>query len=209
MKGIRSADICLADISLPKPNVWFEVGFAIASGKDPVLICKDDVERFPFDVQHRSIIKYKTDSQTDFQNLASKITKKIVAYLKTKTDLAEISDLSPLVPVHGLSEYERAALVTVAQDFDPIASFHFQRQMDQAGYTPIAAKLAMEGLRTKEMIELGEQEDDHGRPYFGMKATAKGLAWLTANQHMLVLKHGQKEIPDDPPPGRSEEDIPF
>ena len=38
-EGIRRADLCLADISLPNPNVWFEVGFSIAAAKPVVLVC--------------------------------------------------------------------------------------------------------------------------------------------------------------------------
>ena len=34
--GIRAAAVCLADITADNPNVWFEVGFAIASGKELV-----------------------------------------------------------------------------------------------------------------------------------------------------------------------------
>ena len=37
-EGIRRADSCLADISLSNPNVWFELGFAIAAGKPVVLV---------------------------------------------------------------------------------------------------------------------------------------------------------------------------
>src|SRR5688500_4903361 len=49
--NIRSAVVCLADITLDNPNVWFELGFAIASNKPVVLVCGDErTSRFPFDV---------------------------------------------------------------------------------------------------------------------------------------------------------------
>src|SRR5437763_1129910 len=54
-EGIRRADACLADISTNNPNVWFELGFAIASGKPVILVCEHQPDRrFPFDVQHRA-----------------------------------------------------------------------------------------------------------------------------------------------------------
>jgi hypothetical protein len=69
--GIRSSDVCLAEITTDNPNVSFELGFAIASQKDVVLICSNEREsRLPFDVQHRSIISYETDSPRDFGELA-------------------------------------------------------------------------------------------------------------------------------------------
>ena len=36
--GIRRASICLADISLNNPNVWFELGYALASNKQICLL---------------------------------------------------------------------------------------------------------------------------------------------------------------------------
>jgi hypothetical protein len=69
-QGIRDSALCLADITLDNPNVWFELGFAIATGKEVVLICSNDrTTRFPFDVQHRTIIKYTTASTSDFEKL--------------------------------------------------------------------------------------------------------------------------------------------
>ena len=54
---IRAADAGLADISASNPNVWFELGFAMAAGKSVVLVClQDPNRRCPFDIQHRKII---------------------------------------------------------------------------------------------------------------------------------------------------------
>lgn len=40
--GIRNSDVCLADITTDNPNVWFELGFAIASQKEVVLVCSEE-----------------------------------------------------------------------------------------------------------------------------------------------------------------------
>ena len=61
-EGIRDASICLADITIDNPNVWYELGFAFASKKDVILICSEERSVFPFDVQHRRIITYRTGS---------------------------------------------------------------------------------------------------------------------------------------------------
>src|SRR4051812_15190669 len=49
---IRSATVCLADISNQNPNVMYELGFAIASGRDVVLLSVVGAPKFPFDIQH-------------------------------------------------------------------------------------------------------------------------------------------------------------
>lgn len=40
--GIINAEVCLAEITTDNPNVWFELGFAIASGKEVVLVCSSE-----------------------------------------------------------------------------------------------------------------------------------------------------------------------
>jgi hypothetical protein len=72
--GIRNADICLADISTDNPNIWYEVGFAMASKKNVLLICaRNRSTPYPFDVQHRNIIRYASDSPRDFEKLKKQI----------------------------------------------------------------------------------------------------------------------------------------
>src|SRR5258708_8751680 len=80
--GIRNAEVCLAEITTDNPNVWFELGFAIPSQRDVVLICSSEREsRFPFDIQHRSIIRYNTESSSDFEALKDRITERLRAIL--------------------------------------------------------------------------------------------------------------------------------
>src|ERR1017187_4179022 len=60
---IRSATLCLADIGTRNANVMYELGYAIASGKDVVIICSNQLaDAFPFDIRHRGIIQYAADS---------------------------------------------------------------------------------------------------------------------------------------------------
>jgi hypothetical protein len=78
--GIRAADICFAEISTNNPNVWFELGYAIASGKEVVLVCSEQrTEKFPFDIQHRNIIRYRTESTSDFVRLGSEVAERLRA----------------------------------------------------------------------------------------------------------------------------------
>jgi hypothetical protein len=56
--GIRTSDVVFAEITLDNPNVWFELGYAISSRKEICIVCSDErTEKFPFDVQHRNIIR--------------------------------------------------------------------------------------------------------------------------------------------------------
>jgi nucleoside 2-deoxyribosyltransferase len=87
-REIKSAAVCLADISTDNPNVWYELGFALALAKPVVIVCEKQRKKFPFDIQHRAIIQYAAESSSDFENLKQKITDKIQAFLNSssKTD---------------------------------------------------------------------------------------------------------------------------
>src|SRR5580698_7444267 len=41
-EGIRTSAICLADITTDNPNVWYELGFAFASGRPVVMVCSKE-----------------------------------------------------------------------------------------------------------------------------------------------------------------------
>ena len=104
-KGIRNSRLCLADITEDNPNVWFELGYAIAVSKEVVLVCSSQrTSHFPFDVQHRSIIKYKTESTQDFNELHQMITKRILAIIEKQSNIDEISSISPMKDTAGLSQ---------------------------------------------------------------------------------------------------------
>src|SRR5438876_4823201 len=82
-RGIRSSALCFAEITEDNPNVWFELGFAIACNKDVVMVCSEERQaKFPFDVQHRSIIKYGTQSSSDFRALIPTLEKGFEARLE-------------------------------------------------------------------------------------------------------------------------------
>jgi hypothetical protein len=81
--GISNSRLCFAEITTNNPNVGYELGFAFARKKDVVMVCSNEREGgFPFDIQHRKIINYKTSSSSDFDSLKKDITLQIEAFLK-------------------------------------------------------------------------------------------------------------------------------
>ncbi len=201
--GISRSEICLAEITTDNPNVWFELGFAIAVPKEVVLVCSDERKsRFPFDVQHRSIIKYKTESSQDFQKLREKITQRIQAILKKQEEIDKVSKISPVAETEGLSQHEVVALVTVMQNsfisMEGVSAWKIKEDMNKAGFTDIAVSLALKSLRQKTMLHVETAQDQHGYDYAVYFVTSIGEQWLLDNQDKLVLKKERKE-----------EDVPF
>ena len=77
-EGIAKAAICLADITTDNPNVWYELGYAFASDRPVIMICSDERQgkKYPFNIQHRTVISYSPESPSDFQKLREQISGK-------------------------------------------------------------------------------------------------------------------------------------
>jgi hypothetical protein len=58
MDGIRNADFVVADLTLEKPNVYLEVGYAWGLNR-PVLLVAREGQRLHFDLSHHKCIFYK------------------------------------------------------------------------------------------------------------------------------------------------------
>lgn len=72
--GLQHSHIVIAEITTNNPNVWFELGFALALNKPVILLCSDERRgKTPFDVRHRSVLKYKTGSPSDYHELKQRL----------------------------------------------------------------------------------------------------------------------------------------
>jgi hypothetical protein len=205
--GIRDAVVCLADITADNPNIWFELGYAIASGKPVVLVSAASRQRFPFDVQHRNIITYNTDSSSDFSALGDSITLRLRAELAKEERIGRAAQLStPLAAVEGLRSHEVVALVTVAENIshpnDSVSTHMIRQDMSRAGYRPIAVTLGLAALLEKRLLAMQEVTDLDGEQYTLYSVTGEGLQWLQANQDKLIL-----EAPPPAPP--ADDGLPF
>lgn len=109
---IKKSILCFADISTDNPNVWYELGYAFASDKDVVIVCDESRTEFPFDIRHKSIIKYKTESTSDFSFLKKQITEKINALLYSRKTTIKILE-NPIKQTDGLQPYELTLLAFI------------------------------------------------------------------------------------------------
>ncbi len=188
-KEIQSSRMCLAEITSDNPNVWFELGYAIAARKDVVLVCSKERETpFPFDVRHRTIIEYKTDSSSDFRSLKDAIVSKIAAILETESTLGSLVRLTATETFEGLEGFEIATLVSVgSQHPDPhggIGSFRIQKEMESAGFARIATTLGLSRLCTKGFLESFEGYDQE----YLYRVSNSGLNWLCANTDKINMR---------------------
>lgn len=203
---IEKSVLCLADISLPNPNVWHEIGYARGKNKDVVLVCSHDVTTFPFDVSHIKIIRYKKGAPSDFEQYQNKITESIQALLKNEKTIEKITS-SPIRETGGLSQHEMVVLVSIMQNRnsseDTVSTHIIHNDMERAGNNRLAANLALTTLQRKQMIH-STREVDNFNEYFAYSLTEKGEDWLINNISKLNLNYE----PHTDTSG-SKEEIPF
>jgi hypothetical protein len=208
--GISSAAICLADITTDNPNVWFELGYAIAARKDVILVCSEERKtKFPFDVQHRTVTKYSTDSSSDFDKLRSTIESRIKATLSRREKLGQVAEIQSTATVEGLDQHQIAVLVSVAEQVeDPdggISAYVVRSSMESAGFTNIATTLGLKALLLKGMLSSFQDSDYNGNEFTAYRVTDSGMQWLFDNKEKLTLtREGRPNY--GPPPS---DDIPF
>jgi len=202
--GIKSASICIADITVDNPNVWYELGFAFASGRPVVMICSDERtgRKYPFDIQHRTVIAYSPDSLCDFDELKNNITAKLKALIERGENLKNIAKSELIEPVEGLSPNEILVLAVIAGNCflpdHPIGVWAAKNDAERAGITNVGFNLALRKLSSKEFLFFEEMYDEsNSEPYEGVKITERGWEWIEKNETKFVLHRPNKE-PDVP-----------
>lgn len=204
-KGISESTICFAEITTNNPNVWYELGFAFACNKDVVMICSDErQDKFPFDIQHRHVISYKTGSTSDYNSLGDTITRKIKA-LKQKTKTVKSLNTVPVVETEGLKSHEIALLILAMENSlskeDTISVYTLKNEMGKSGYTDIATSVGIRSLAKLGMIETFKEIDNwnNGQEYIACRLTEEGEHWILNNQDQLQFRKLKKDEIDDLP----------
>ena len=194
-KGIRDSSICLADITTDNPNVWYELGFAFAAGKSVVMVCSDERKgsRFPFDIQHRTVIKYQSESSSDFEQLQREIMDRIKALLTKGEQLRQLAESDSVAPREGLTQPELVVLVVLAGEND-MSEWQLKNAVERAGFTAIGFKLGLRRLQTKGFVGSDTRTDEtDGYDYTAMWLTSVAWDWIEANEHLFVLKRGNDQ----------------
>jgi len=210
-KHIRTSACCIADITMDSPNVWYEVGFAMAVETPLVLICSTARTKFPFDVQHRHIVRYQTGAPSDFEKLKEELTKRIRARVGSNERIRKLGTLTPEVKTEGLTPVEAAALMAVFEEAltpeDSATISWIERAMDASGFTKRAARFGLLGLKGKNLVHFRQDHDYNGNTSTIVSITDQGYAWLLQNQDRFEMHSSaafvqqRQEITDD--------DIPF
>ncbi|MDR0775497.1 MAG: nucleoside 2-deoxyribosyltransferase [Azonexus sp.] len=193
-EGIRNAAVCLADITTDNPNVWYELGFAFATGRPVIMICSNEraSAKYPFDIQHRTVLNYKPESPSDFDSLKSALRERIKAMLNKSEALRQIAEADQIAPTQGLSQTELMVLAILAGDTAfPDASttlYTLKENSERSGLTAIGFSLAFRRLTAKNFIEVAEEWDEYrDHSYRTARLTQTAWSWIESNESLFVL----------------------
>ncbi len=193
-KGIRDSVICLADISEDNPNVWYELGYAFSANKQVILICSKERDKFPFDIRHRTIIRYSKDSPRDFIELQNNIEKKAKALLDKQETYSQISSDS-IAKIEGLSQHELITIVSIVENLEDtqstVSSYAIKQDVENSGFTRIAYVLGLQGLEKKNFIQYERYNGYHGDDYSAYQLTELGWNWIYENQDKFEMRKSQ------------------
>ena len=172
-QGIRNATVCLADITTDNPNVWYELGFAFAAGKPVVMVCSKERpdKRYPFDIQHRTIIPYGADAPSDFDVLKNSLSDRIKAVLSKGAALRQIEQQEQVSPIQGLTQPELYVLAEIAGSIymphSGVAVYSVKNELEHV-LTSFGFALGLRRLVSREFVRIGTDEDHNAltRLYF-------------------------------------------
>jgi hypothetical protein len=206
-KGIKQAAICLADITADNPNVWYELGYAFASDRPVVMVCSEERpgKKYPFDIQHRSIIPYMADAPSDFDKLRDNLTIKLKALSERSEVLDQIAESNPVTPIEGLTSIETLVLAVVAGEAfmpdNPVSVYGAKHDAERAGVTNMGFNLAIRKLTSKKLVRLEDIWDEQNSgSYSGLAITEAGWQWIEANESRFVLHRQDKRKKDEEVP---------
>ena len=158
IRAVQESDLCIADISLPNPNVFYEFGRRDETGKPLILMKAKGSDDLPVDVATRRYIEYDLDSRRgiidameQLRNFVSPIVEKGFESSGTGASLAELAEILKRVErkLDRIGTMKTEASVAKPDedadlaDVNPIDLFHLAMQQRNI---PLAEK-AMDQLR--------------------------------------------------------------
>lgn len=212
--AIQQASICVAEVSTDNPNVWLELGYALAINRPVVILCDKKIRsKLPFDIQHRPVIFYRADSKSGFEELEKNIKLNVKNELERDKRIAT----APLIKsgsheLEDLKDYEVAILTTLLALWPTSSNgaghWELDKKLKSIGYAEAALGLGVSKLLSKELIQQDADSDINGNDYFLYRITPEGIGWLTAREDKIELTLPIKQTTPIPTPD-FDDDIPF
>jgi hypothetical protein len=214
-EAIQQASICIAEVSTDNPNVWLELGYALAINRPVVILCDKQLRsKLPFDIQHRPVIFYRSDSKSGYEELEKRIKLNIKNELEKDNRITSAPVIkSGSHQLEDLQDYEVAILSTLLAlwptSSNGASHWELEKKIKSIGYAETALGLGVSKLLDKNLIIQNSETDMNGNDYFLYRITPEGISWLSSREDKLDLTLPIKQQAMPAPEDESFSDIPF
>ncbi len=214
-EGLRSADVAFAEISEDNPNVFLELGIALAIGVPTVIVCdKARRERLPFDIAHRPVAFYATDAQSDYEKIAKGVEAAISAALLEVRERSHAasdrnSDIDDIKSACLIGLLDRSLRSPIGSSF-----WEIQKEVSSVGISERMVGLAIVALVNEGLVDQIVNEDRDGDPFNTYVLTEAGTKYLLRSYSSLMQQERSRIASDHSSfgggfPPDLDDDVPF
>lgn len=218
-ESVRSADIAFAEISENNPNVFLELGFALALSVPTVIVCdKAKRQYLSFDIAHRPVSFYVTDAQSDYEKVAREVEVAVSAAL---LEVPVTSSQAAITPSNGIDidDVKGPYLIALLDQSlrSPTGStvWEIQKEVSSAGISDRMAVLALASLVEDGLVDRIELTDRNGDRYNSYSLSDSGTKYLLRSYSVLVQQERDRILRISNAPKRGnfaddlDDDVPF
>jgi len=196
--AIEGAAICIAEVTEDNPNVWLELGYALALRRPTVILCERGTRpKLPFDVQHRPVVFYSTESRSGYDDLESEIVKHVTHEMAKEQRIITAPTLrADSEGATDLEAYE-VAILSTAFVFWPSADgsashWELEKKLARLGYTDVGLALGIATLIERRLLvaRIVTEQDDFGNSSVvkHYQVTPEGVEWIKSHKNLLEVR---------------------
>ncbi len=203
-QAIEDASICVAEVSTDNPNVWLELGYALSLNRPTVILCDKALrQKLPFDISHRPVIFYRTDSKSGFEELEEKIVVNVKNELEKDNRIFKAPVLKGGAhSLEDLKDHEVAVLSTLLALWTTpnsgATNWDLDQKLTSLGFRDIAIGLGVTSLLEKGYIQVKDFDsygNSHETKLYQILPT--GIKWLQNHEDKLELKSKPDNYEDE------------
>lgn len=190
-QGLRAADVAFAEVSEDNPNVFLELGYALALGVPTVIACdRSKRDKLPFDIAHRPVNFYGSDSQSDWEKIGDQITKEISAALLEKRVDESFAVQSTDSRNTNVDEVRGACLIELLEQTmrspEGATLWELQKELSPRSISSRMVALALTSLLHDELIARHEVTGSNYDEYVSYTLSDKGQKHILRDYAALM-----------------------
>ena len=197
--SLRRSAVAFAEVSEDNPNVFLELGYALSLGIPTVIVCdRAKRNKLPFDIQHRPIVFYSAEAQSDFDKLKTDITNNIAAALSEAAERFRPSSLmSSFSDETSVDAVKRLCLLELLdQDLrspDGSSLWQLQKGTVNSEVSERMVALAITGLIAEGYVEKRTCTDQDGDSYSAISLSDQGRK-LVMREYAALMKEEKDRL---------------